>query len=361
MFSVFFRNIIIMQIKNISLLTFIAAFLITGCGSSEKEKQQSPSQAQARQATLVKTQEVQLHNLDNILELPGTLEPDNIANVLSTTEGKITHMDARQGDKVSEGQLLAMLSPLLREDIINAARLNLIEKEQAYKQRSDNDSLRREMEQARSDYEFALKQYREIPVIAPVSGIISDRWVDMGDMIPARHKMFEIHSNTQLLVKVPVSELDIRLISVGQQATITSDACPEQVFRGIVQRIYPQVDRQSRNAMVEVLLPNPCPQLRSGMFVRTSFTTRSIKNAVAIPVSSVMERGQQHIVFIIEDQKAREVAVETGLQTDGLIEIVSGLEAGQILVVEGQEQLQTGRQVRTQQPRESSEKAGGNI
>ena len=349
-----------MQLRNSILIIFGTLLLLTGCGSSEQQKQQTPAQPQARPATLVKTQPVQLHNLEEILELPGTLEPENIANVLSATEGKITQMNLRQGDKVSEGQVLAMLSPLLREDIINASRLNLLEKEQALEAQPDNASLRRELEQARSDYEFAIKQYREIPVIAPVNGIISDRWVDMGDMVPARHKMFEIQSNSQLLVKVPVSELDIRKLQLGQNVKITSDACPEQIFSGSIQRIYPQVDRQSRNATVEVLLPRPCAQLRPGMFVRNSFTTRSVKDAVAIPVSAILERGEQRIVFVVEDQKAVETTVETGLQTDGLIEIVSGLEAGQQLVVEGQEQLQTGRSVRVQQPRESAQEAGGN-
>ena len=337
----------------------LSLIFLFSCGSSNPETSQAQAQPQSRPATLVKTQVVQLHDLSEILELPGTLEPENIANVLSTTEGKITRMDARQGDKVSEGQVLAMLSPLLREDIINAARLNLLEKEQAVEQKPGDNTLNQDLQQARSDYEFALRQYREIPVIAPVNGIISDRWVDMGDMVPARHKMFEIQSNSQLLVKVPVSELDIRKLQVGQNVRVTSDACPEQIFRGSIQRIYPQVDRQSRNATVEVLVPNPCPQLRSGMFVRASFTTRTINNAVAIPVSALLERGQQRMVFIVEDQHAEQVTVETGLETGGLVEIVNGLQAGQHLVVEGQEQLQSGRQVRIQQPSGSASREGG--
>ncbi len=348
-----------MNTKSIFFITGFVIILLYGCGSSEQPNQTQQGQAQARPATLVKTQQVQLHDLNEILELPGTLEPENIANVLSTTEGKITRMDVRQGDKITEGQVLAMLSPLLREDIINAARLNLLAKETAAEQNPENNVLIHELVQARSDYEFALRQYREIPVIAPVNGIVSDRWVDMGDMVPARHKMFEIQSNKQLLVKVPVSELDIRKLQIGQNARISSDACPEQTFRGSIQRIYPQVDRQSRNATVEVLLPNPCPQLRSGMFVRTAFTTSTRKDAVAIPVTALLERGNRRLVFVVEDNKALEVLVETGMETDGLVEIISGLQAGQQLVVEGQEQLQTGRQVRIQQERTAEKQEGG--
>ncbi|TVQ14738.1 MAG: HlyD family efflux transporter periplasmic adaptor subunit, partial [Bacteroidetes bacterium] len=214
-----------MNTKSILKITGFVVIFLYGCGSSEQPNQTQQGQPQTRPATLVKTQPVQLHDLNEVLELPGTLEPENIANVLSTTEGKITRMDVRQGDKVKEGQVLAMLSPLLREDIINAARLNLLEKEAAAEKNPDDKTLNQDLLQARSDYEFALRQYREIPVIAPVNGIVSDRWVDMGDMVAARHKMFEIHSNKQLLVKVPVSELDIRKLQIGQNARISSDAC----------------------------------------------------------------------------------------------------------------------------------------
>ncbi len=348
-----------MNTRSISFITGIVIVFLYGRGSSEQPGQHRQEQAQVRPATLVKTQQVQLHDLNVILELPGTLEPESMANVLSSTEGKITRMDVRQGDQVTDGQVLAMLSPLLREDIINAARLNLQGKEAAVEHNPEDNALIQELVQARSDYEFALRQYREIPVIAPVNGIVSDRWVDMGDMVPARHKMFEIQSSRQLLVKVPVSELDIRKLEIGQNARISSDACPDQTFRGSIQRIYPQVDRQSRNATVEVLLPDPCPQLRSGMFVRTAFITSTRNQAVAVPADVLMERGGQKLVFVVEDNEAIEVFVETGLESNGLVEIIHGLQAGQQLVVEGQEQLQGGRPVRIQQDPVAQKQEGG--
>ncbi len=341
------------------LLLLCILFLGSGCKRSDRDSHQQAAQRPARPALLVKTELVRLHNLTDVLEVPGTIEPESIANVLSSSEGKITQMNAREGDKVKEGQVLAMLSPLLREDIINAARLNLGAKKRSVEQYPDDAVRALELQQARSDYEFALNQYREIPVMAPVNGIIADRRVDMGDMVAARHKLFEIQSNTQLLVIVPVSELDIRKLIIGQSVSISSDACPAQLFQGTIQRIYPRVDRQSRSATVEVLLPDPCPQLRVGMFVRASFITRSVQNALAVPVTALIQRGQQQLVFIVVDQEAVEIPVETGLESKGMIEIVSGLEEGQQLVIEGQEQLQSGRPVRILQSATETASEGG--
>jgi membrane fusion protein, multidrug efflux system len=352
-----------MFLRKLSIITYGCIFVaVHGCGPSSPEsgQGQGPAPAQTRPGVLVHTQEVNLRTMHEVLEFPGTLEPENMANVLSTMEGKITQMELRQGDKVTEGQVLAMLSPLLREDIINSARLNMQHQEQAFDLDPGNESIRILLEQARSDYAFAISQYREIPVIAPVSGVISDRWVDLGDMVAARHKMFEIQSNHRFLVNVPVSELDIRKLTLGQEVRIFSDACPGRNFYGSIQRIYPQVDRLSRNATVEVLFPSPCPELRSGMYVRTAFTTRTVRDAIAIPVQALVIRGNDRFAFVVEEGQAKEISVETGLQADGLVEIVSGLQAGQQLVIEGQEQLRPGVPVRVQQTSTADQNSGGN-
>lgn len=82
------------------------------------------------------------------------------------------------------------------------------------------------------------------------------------------------------------------------------------------------------------------------MFVRASFVVRTINDAVVVPVSAILERGQQRTVFIIDDVQAREVVIETGLETNGLTEVISGVSEGDRIVTEGQEQLRTGMRVR---------------
>ncbi len=328
----------------VTVVLAVSMFTAGGCGGRGTE---APAQGEnPPPAALVRVKPVELHTMNEFLDLPGNIEAENIANVLSTTEGKLTSLTVREGDKVENGQVVAMLSPLLREDIITAARLALQAKEQAVTESPDNGALRNELEQAKSDYQFAINQYREIPVTAPISGLISGRWADIGDMVPARFKMFEIQSNDNLIVKVPVSELDIRKLSVGQSVRIHSDACPDRDYFARIQRIHPRVDPQTRNATVEILLQDPCPQLRSGMFVRASFVVRTINDAVVVPVSAILERGQQRTVFIIDDVQAREVVIETGLETNGLTEVISGVSEGDRIVTEGQEQLRTGMRVR---------------
>jgi len=318
-------------------------FMLFGCGSKDPAQQGSPKTSPAK---LVKVQPVTTRTLVEKLELPGTIQPENVANVLSTAEGRITQLLAREGDPVAADMVLAMLSPLVREDIITSARLLVQNSKEALEKNSGDPKLRQKLEQAEADYRFALQQYKEIPVTAPISGVISQRWVDLGDMVPAKARMFEVQGDDRLRIDVPVSELDIGRLRAGQTASIRADACPEKTFHGRIQRVHPQVDPATRHALVEVHLHDPSPDLRAGMFVRLTFITRTLDNAPAVPATAIIERPRDRIVFTVNGEKAQEIILETGMEADGWVEVHSGIEPGDVVVIEGQEQLISGAPVK---------------
>lgn len=326
------------------MAVIVSFWLIQGCGSNQEKS----SKVKKSVAKLVKVQPVQTRKLVEKLQLPGTLRAENVANILATGEGKISRLLVHEGDRVQANQVVAMLSSLLREDIINSARLLVQAKKDELAKDPNNLKLQQELKRAQQDYQFALQQYKENPVTSPIDGVVSRRWVDLGDMVPAKTKLFEIQSSAKLRVDVHVSELDIRKLEIGQSAEIHADACPEKFFKGIVQRIYPQVDSQTRNGMVEIQLKKPCPNLKAGMFVQATFVTRTLQGVVAIPVHAVIERPQNKTCFIVNNGKVEEKILQTGLEADGWVEIHSGVAVGDQLVVEGQQELKTGTAVKIQ-------------
>ncbi|GAB4367757.1 MAG: efflux RND transporter periplasmic adaptor subunit [Calditrichia bacterium] len=327
------------------LLVFSALLLILSCSPGEKQPVQSPKSTQAK---LVKVTTVSPKTLVEKLELPGTIRAENVANILSTAEGKISKLFVREGEQVLQNQVVVLISPLIREDIINSARLLVEAKREVLTKNPADPVLQKELQQAEEDYQFALQQYREIPVTSPIDGVVSKRWVDIGDMVPAKQKLFEIQSSKRLRVDVSVSELDIRKLRLQQDVQILADACPEKVFKGKISRIHPQIDTQTRNGLVEVKLLNPCPNLQAGMFVRTVFVVRVLKDVLAIPVPAVIDRPKARTCFIVNGNKAEEVTLQTGLVDGEWVEIRSGLSVGDKVVVEGQQQLKSGTPVKIQ-------------
>jgi multidrug efflux pump subunit AcrA (membrane-fusion protein) len=331
--------------KSILLLIFSVIAANMACESGQNAETEAPSKTPAK---LVKVITAAPRTMTERLELPGTLQAENVANVLSTAEGKISRLLVREGDAVGKDAVVAIISSLIREDIINSARLQVEAKKEALAQQPDDPELQKELQQAEGDHDFALQQYREAPVTSPISGVISQRWIDVGDMVPAKQKLFEIQSSGRLRVEVPVSELDLRKLQTGQSAQVNADACPEKTFHGRISRIHPQIDNQTRNGLVEVRLLDPCANLRSGMFVRATFVLRQLENTVAIPVEALIERPTAQTCFVVNDEQAHERVLQTGLVERGWVEIRSGLSAGELVVVEGQQQLKEGMLVKIQ-------------
>jgi len=330
---------------------FIAAAIsgwLMQCGSPGENAKDNPPAKEKTPPKLVKVITAAPRTLTEALELPASLAAENVANVLSTGEGKISRLLVREGDRVSKDAMLAAISPLIREDIINSARLQVEAKKEALAQNPADPQLQKELQQAEQDYRFALQQYREIPVTSPISGVISQRWIDVGDMVPAKQKLFEIQSSDRLRAEAPVSELDLRKLKMGQSVRIFADACPEKTFEGRISRIHPQIDTRTRNGLVEVGLLDPCPNLKPGMFVRAVFVLRRLENAIAIPAEALIERPTVQTCFVVNDEKAHERTLQTGLVEKGWVEIRSGLSPGDLVVVEGQQQLKDGAAVKIQ-------------
>ncbi|MDZ7820318.1 MAG: efflux RND transporter periplasmic adaptor subunit [Candidatus Marinimicrobia bacterium] len=300
---------------------------------------------------MVKVHVAKNETLREKLLLTGTVRAENVATILSAEEGKISRLPVREGDEVDSNSVVAMISPLLREDIINAARSAVQIKEAELKKNPGNAKISNELAQAREDYRFSLKQYKEKTVVSPLKGVVSQRLVDPGDMVPAKTKLFEVLSKEKLLVDVPVSEMDIAKLTRGQKSEIWIDAFPGRAFQGVLRRIHPGINTTTRHGLVEIELTGDFSGLNPGMFARVRFITRTLEDIIAIPTEAIIERPDHKACFIVRDGRAEEKILETGLETGGSIEIISGISRGDAIVIEGQQQLKTGAPVKIQAER----------
>lgn len=329
----------------VSLLTMII-MLFTSCGNNEDQQTQEIKKAAPK---LVNVTEAKLKTLQEVLEITGTTEPENTANIISSVEGKITKLNVREGDIVKEGQIVARISPMLREDVVTAAKIKVESLEEELKNNDNNKELIEKLREAKENYEFALDQYKEISIVSPANGIVSKRFVDLGDMISARTQVLEVISSNKFKINLTVAETDLRKLKAGQKAELNLDACPDRKFTGTISRVYPEIDPLTRNGIVEVKLDNPCPNVKSGMFVRASFITKIYKDALTVPSQAIITKMDKKNVFIIdENMKAKSVEIETGYGTKEDVEITSGLKPGDKIVIEGQQALKNGTEVKIQ-------------
>ncbi len=194
----------------------------------------------------------------------------------------------------------------------------------------------------------ALLAYDQI--IAPFDGVITVRGIDPGDFVQsaARAKslkpLFQIVSQTKIRVFVDVPEQDVRFVHVGTPAEVTPFGYDDIHLKGTITRTADALDVATRTLRCEIDLDNPRNELRGGMYAEVKLYEQRAAG-ILVPVSALIARGGRYFVMLVRHDHAVEVRVKTGLSTSLMVQIISGLRAGDELITRGQDYVRDGARV----------------
>lgn len=369
---------------SIALLTLATVSVIgtlAGCGSEQRAVNAAPetvsgiSEIVAREVTVPEW-----------IEAMGTVRATQTAQIASQAAGNIVEIRAHEGDRVQIGQVLALIDdaqPRAAVDEATAA-LAAAQKQEAaadsdfelagttlkrYQKLYDKKSVspqefdeikarfqsaeaRREMAQAeQSQAGAALTQARTslgyTEVRAPFSGVITAKTADAGALASPGLPLFTVEETRNYRLEAAVDESDIHLISAGQAAAVVIDALGNTEFSGTVVEIVPAADPDSRSFLVKINLPAD-PRVRSGLFGRARFA-RGHRQALLIPLSAIIERGQLRGVFVADANQIAELRYVTlGASFGDQVEVLSGLKDGETLVAAPRDRELSGKRISTQ-------------
>jgi RND family efflux transporter MFP subunit len=178
-----------------------------------------------------------------------------------------------------------------------------------------------------------------LPITSPVSGTITERMINNGEIIMANKELMKVTNLSTVWVIGQVYEKDSAKIRVGSGANITSDAYPKQVFRGQISYIDPNLDQNTRTAQVRVELPNTDQKFKVGMYVSMAFANLgNAENTVpVVPKDAVQSIGNRQVVFIaIENPNIFILKpIKLGVESEGLYPVLEGLNVGDNIVTQG--------------------------
>jgi multidrug efflux pump subunit AcrA (membrane-fusion protein) len=165
--------------------------------------------------------------------------------------------------------------------------------------------------------------------------IVGERFVDVGELLSINQPIVSILENNPLTAVVYVIERDYPKVTIGQQAVITTDAYPGRSFAGSITRIAPLLKESSRQARLEVEVPNPDLTLKPGMFVRARVEFAKHENATLIPLPALVKRNNKDGVFIADTKnlKARFVPVTTGITNGEIVEVTEPQISGLVITM----------------------------
>ncbi len=331
-----------------TLLIFVMLFIASCQTAVEQEETDS--------RVLVRVTPSSVQTVVNNLEFTGTVLPYEEAHIAPAVPARINRILVDVGDKVSKGQLLVEMDNTqlfqARVQLDNLekelARLDTLLRAGAVTQQS-YDQLQTQYQVAQSNIEN-LSTHTQVR--STLNGVVTARYFSAGEMFtgtpsPAgKPAIVSINQIQPVKIIVGVSERYLPEVTIGQKAEVTTEVFSDRVFSGKVNRIYPTIDRATGTFRVEVVIDNQDENLRPGMFVRVALSLGE-HEALLVPALSVLKQtgSNERFVFVVEDNVAQRLTVEPGRKFDDRIEILSGLKAGQQLVITGQHNLIQGSEV----------------
>ncbi len=316
----------------------------------------------------VRVAQVERSVFREIVSVSGDVLPWAEVTVYPEASGRVESLPVREGQYVSRGELIAQIDQekstltvsqiesqlasskisldKLRKDYERSKRLfeqKVIAEKSMDDAKTALDIAARNVESLESQLSLANVRLKDARVAAPIKGVITKKYIDQGQI--ANGPIVTIADIEKVKVTVPVGEKEITRIRKGQRAEIHVDAYHGKIFAGVVHNVFPGVDMQTRTAQVEIAVDNSARNLKPGMFARADIIISSRENAFVIPIDSIIEKEGGSYVFVAENDKARIRQITTGMEKDERIEVLSGLEEGTSLIIEGQRSLQEGSKI----------------
>ncbi|HCG77230.1 MAG: hypothetical protein COZ37_06835 [bacterium (Candidatus Ratteibacteria) CG_4_10_14_3_um_filter_41_18] len=364
--------------KKIIILCLVVIILLGGIGY-RKFKQRGvvkEKEGNAEEIFPVEICPVERGIIQKVISLSGDVFPESEVTLFSKVTGTVEKIYVEEGDRVKKGKFLVKIDDRnlqlqlrsaeesLKQTEINLANIkknytrmeNLFKEEVITPYEMDQIQAKKEAAEAQREHlkaqvDLVKENLSDCKIYSPLNGIINRRFLDPGELITAssmakNDPLLLIQDLSIVKVKVAVGEKELGEIKRGQEVKIRVDAYPERIFSGKVSKIGSFIEPLSRTAEVEIKVNNPNYLLKSGMFARAEIVTAEKKDVLLIPNDVISEKGEEKIVFIIDNNTAYIREVKTGLKDWEKTEIVGGLQESDLVVTAGAQRLKNGVKVK---------------
>lgn len=370
---------------------------------------QSPAGRRSGGAVAVQIQPVVKDSIEDVGVFTGSLNPKSQFSVAPKVSGWLKQLLVNVGDTVTRNQIIAILDDAeYSQQVVQADAELQVAKANAQNSASDLDLAQREYERVKalrdkqiasaSELDSAEASFNSVKTQLEVSNaqveqkaaalkaaelklsytkvqafwdpnssasgvsssesqpaarrtkndtrVVGERFVDEGELLQANQPIVSILQNDILIAVVYVVEKDYPKIKIDQSAVIDTDAWPGKTFRGTIARVAPLLKESSRQARVEIEIPNPDQLLKPGMFVRATIEFSTHENATLVPRAALVRRNDTQGVFVVDKEKltAHFVPVTTGIMNNDVAEILEPELSGYVATL-GNHLLEEGSSV----------------
>jgi RND family efflux transporter MFP subunit len=353
------------------------ALLLTnpGCNSAETTDKQKASlhKEAALKPKRVSVAEVTTNDFDRSVRFTGTLRPEKVARLRALAQGNIDKIPVEIGDRIEMGQLLFQIRTVDYELRVKQARSTIgvaaatertyqvnvedakremLRMENLYKEGSATEQMRDRARtehdravalleqakasvlQARVGFATARQALKDCTVLSPYTGFVTGKFRERGEYARIGEEVVEIMDLATLEAEVELPERYVEFISTGSTVSMEVGSMDMQV-EGKVVAVNPKIDSQTRTFLVKVRVDNPEERLKAGLFCSGLLSLPSIKDAIAVPSSAVLNDEGRSYVWVVQGEQVERRFIEAGVRAGDFVQAAEGLQPGEKVVVEG--------------------------
>lgn len=307
------------------------------------------------------------------ISLPGNLLPNENVQIRAKVQGYISNVKVDVGSKVSRGQVLALIDApeistriqelFAKEKAAQSRyqsskdyfeRINNASKSDGVIAPSELEKTKNQMLADKSEYkasQFAVSSYKQIgnylAIVAPYSGVVTKRNINVGSLVGSNNEkpLFEIEDNRVLRLQVPVPEVYTSAVLTDNTGELTIRSFPEKKFKAKLVRKSGSIDNDTRSELWEFEISNPTGELKAGSYADVKLHFVRTQLSLAVPVSAMVTTLEKRFVIKISNGALQWVDVRPGFNMGDKQEIFGELNAGDTIVLKGNEELKPDKKV----------------
>ena len=334
-----------------------------------------PLLGQSAGGVLIRFTEVRSQLIKPSAQLPGTVDSRLVSTVAGEISGLVESFQAREGQVVKQGQVLAQLRQTSLELQLRAAVAQLKEDDArqklaertlerarelseggVYSQQQLDDALfefsawQGRLERLMAEIELFKHDIEQTTIRAPYDGVVVSENTQVGEWLEAGGAVVELLSLERLEVSLDLPERYFAALRMKTPVRISFESLPGMEFDGQVQTIIPRADPLARTFPIKLSLSNPQGRIAVGMLARVTLPIGEPYMGTLVPKDAVVTQGTQQFVYLLsEDDSVGRTAVRTGVGVGQWVQVEGPLQSGDKVVTQGNERLQDGQKVRAEQ------------
>lgn len=341
----------------LAAISVLIVFSLASCKKKEVKKQ-------GEKLVNVEAKAAEKKTVRPFIKSVGTLNPYESVIISAEVEGVLKSVNAEEGTRIAKGNVIASIDDTdyslevkrsgaalrqaeatLENTKLEFGRKHSLFKEELITRQQFDDVATRlslaeaELDRAKATLSLAKQKLARTKVVSPINGVIKEKKVAAGDFVRNGSNLFAAIQPEPLKLNFSVPEKETGRLKAGQDVIFTVDAMPDKEFHAKVKTVYPSADERTRTLQVEALVGAGNNTLKPGMFASVILYTAQHKDAVLVPIISLLYEGSNIRLFVIENGVAKERTVKIGHKYGEFMEIIEGVGEGEHVVIAGQQGL----------------------